>query len=93
MDNLVSDEDFTMILLMSLLESWDNYTKSFLSSSGNKPTVSSHELIAVLMDEDRRRKGQGGESAGTTLLTKGKEKGVNKNKECYNCKKMGHILL
>ena len=93
MDNLVSDKDFVMILLMSLPESWDNYTGSFLGSSGNKPTVSSHELIAVLMDEDRRRKGRGGESSGTALLTKGKEKGANKDKECYNCKKTGHIAL
>ena len=30
---------------------------------------------------------------GTTLLTKEKEKGANKDKECNNCKKMGHILL
>ena len=43
------------------------------------------------MDEDRRRKGQGGELSGTALLTKGKEKGMNKDKECYNCKKTGHI--
>ena len=87
MDNLVSDEDFMMILLTSLLESWDNYTRSFLGSSGNKPTILLHELIAVLMDEDRRRKDQGGESSGTALLTKGKEKGANKDKEFYNCKK------
>ena len=45
------------------------------------------------MDEDRRRKGRGGESSGTALLTKGKEKGMNKDKECYNCKKTGHITL
>ena len=29
MDNLVSDEDFVMILITSLPESWDNYTGSF----------------------------------------------------------------
>ena len=33
-------------------------------------------------------------SAGTTLLTKGKDKhACNKDKECYNCKKKGHIAL
>ena len=52
MENLVSDEDFVMILITSLPESWDNYTGSFLGSTGNKPTVLSHELIAVLLDED-----------------------------------------
>ena len=57
MENLVTDEDFVMILIMSLPESWDNYTGSFLGSSGNKPTVVSHELIAILLDEDHRRKG------------------------------------
>ena len=93
MENLFSDEDFIMILITLLPDSWDNFTGSFLRSTGNKPTVSSHEIIAVLMDEDQRRKVRGGESVGTTLLTKGKEKEVNKDKECYNCKKMGHILL
>ena len=57
MDNKVTDEDFVMILITSLLESWDNYTSSYLGSSGNKPTLSSHELIAILMEEDQWRKG------------------------------------
>ena len=56
-ENLVTDEDFVMILITLLPESWDNYTGSFLGSSGNKPTVVSHELIAILLDEDHRRKG------------------------------------
>ena len=91
MENLVLDGDFVMILITLLPESWDNFTGSFLGSSGNKPMVTSHELIAVLMDEDRRRKGRGGETSGTTLLSKGRDKGANKDKECYNCKKKGHI--
>ena len=91
MENLVSDEDFLMILLTSLPESWDNYTGSYLGSSGNKPTITSHELIAVLLEEDRRRKGRIGESAGTALHAHGKDKGTNKDKECYNCRKKGHI--
>ena len=52
MENLVTDEDFVMILIISLPESWDNYTGSFLGSSGNKPTVISHKLVAILLDED-----------------------------------------
>lgn len=97
MENLVSDEDFVMILLTSLPESWDNYTGSYLGSSGNKPVVTSHELIAVLLEEDRRRKGRNGDSAGTALQAKGKDRGhhggsgQNKDKECFNCKKQGHI--
>ena len=54
MGSLVSDEDFVMVLLTSLPESWNNYTTSLFGSSGNKPNVRSHELVAVLLDEDRR---------------------------------------
>ena len=52
MDNKVTNEDFFIILITSLPESWDNYTSSYLGSSGNKPALSSHELIAILMEED-----------------------------------------
>src|SRR6266498_2247787 len=73
MGSLVSDEDFMMILLTSLPESWDSYTTSFLGSSGNKPDIKSHELIAVLYEEDRRRKARNGESSGTTLHVNAKD--------------------
>ena len=53
MSNLILDEDFVMILITSLSESWDNYTSSYLGSSGNKPELKSHELIAILLEEDR----------------------------------------
>jgi hypothetical protein len=51
--SLVSNEDFVMILLTSLPESWDNYTMSLFGLSGNKPNVKWHELVAVLLEEDR----------------------------------------
>ena len=90
-ENLVTDEDFVMILVTSLPESWDNYAGSFSGSSGNKPTVISHKLIAILLDEDRRRKGWSGEGS-TALLSKERDKqGINKDKECYNWKKKGHM--
>ena len=96
MENLVSDEDFMMILLTSLPESWDNYMTSFLGSSGNKPMISSHKLIAVLLEEDQCHKGR--ESSGTVLHVKTRDKGKskcshgdNKDKKCYNCHKKGHI--
>ena len=54
MESLVSNEDFVMILLTSLPESWDNYTMSLFGSSRNKPNLKSHELVAVLMEEDCR---------------------------------------
>ena len=92
MDNKVTDEDFVMILITSLPESWDNYTSSYLGSSGNKPTLSSHELVAILMEEDRRRKGRNNDSA-TSLQAKGqnKGKGTDPKVECYNCHKKGHM--
>lgn len=96
MGNKIPDEDFVMILVTSLPESWDNYTSSYLGSSGNKPTLSSHELIAILLEEDRRRKGRNGDSA-TSLQAKGQARGrakpntENSDKECYNCHKKGHL--
>ena len=75
MNNLVLDEDFLMILIMSLPESWDNYTSSYLGSSGNKPDLKSHELVSILLEEDRQWKGRTGESAGYTLQARGTGKG------------------
>ena len=94
MDNKVNDEDFVMILITSLPESWDNYTSSYLGSSSNKPTLSSHKLIAILMEEDQHRKGQSNESV-TSLQGKGKVAGKStkdSSVECYNCHKTGHML-
>ena len=53
MSSLVLDKDFVMILITSLPESWDNYTSSYLGSSGNKQELKSHELITILLEEDR----------------------------------------
>ena len=58
MESPVSDEHFVMILVTSLPESWDNYTSAYLGSSGNKPELWSHEIIAILLDKDQRHKGQ-----------------------------------
>ena len=52
MGSPVPDEDFIMILITLLLEAWDNYTLAYLGSSGNKPELRSHEIIAILLDED-----------------------------------------
>jgi hypothetical protein len=64
MGSIVSDKDFVMILLTSLLELWENYASSFLGSHGNQPTLKSQELVGVLIEEDRHRKECTG---GTTL--------------------------
>ena len=53
MNNLISDKYFLMILITSLPESWDNYMSSYLGSLGNKPDLKSHELVAILLEEER----------------------------------------
>jgi len=57
MGSVISDEDFVMILITSLPESWDMYTSAYLGSMGNKPTLKSHEIIAILTEEYNRRRG------------------------------------
>lgn len=54
MGSLVTDEDFSMLLLSSLPESWDQFTSAYLGShSGEEVKVKSHELIAILLEEYR----------------------------------------
>ena len=53
MENKVSDEDFVMILITSLPESWDQYTSAYLGLSSNMLTLKSHKLVAILLEEDR----------------------------------------
>jgi gag-polypeptide of LTR copia-type len=50
MENKVLDDDFVMILIMLLPESWDQYTFMYLGSNSNKPTLNSHELITILLE-------------------------------------------
>src|SRR5258708_32209558 len=88
MGSVVPDDNFTMILLTSLPETWDSYTSGYLGSNGNTTKITSSDLIVVLLDESRRRKGWTSESgsSGTTLQVKG-----NEMCECHNCKKKGHL--
>ena len=89
MGNKIPDEDFTMILLTSLPESWDVFTTSFLGSSGNKPDMSSQELIGIIIDEARRKKDRQGGSMALQATFKGKRDATKK--ECFNCHKLGHF--
>ena len=52
MDNLIADEDFVMIIITSLPESWDHFMGSFLGARGSMSTITSQELILLLLDED-----------------------------------------
>ena len=94
MDNLIANEDFVMIITTLLPKSWDHFTGLFLGARGSMSMITSQELILLLLDEDQRKKERAGNSAGTMLLTNRKDKhACNKDKECYNCKKKGHITL
>lgn len=93
MENKVPDEDFVMILITSLPESWDQYTSAYLGSSSNKPTLKLHELVAILLEEDRWRRGRSDDTAsGVAMQAKFSrgDKGIEKRK-CFNCGKEGHI--
>jgi uncharacterized protein YbaP (TraB family) len=71
MSSLVSDQEFLIALITSLPKSWDSFTSSYLAANngkltttvGNSPvTVNSHELVALILEEYRRRKEKAGES-------------------------------
>ena len=97
MGNKVPDDDFTMILITSLPESWDSFTTSFLGSSSTQSnTIKSQELVGILIDESRRRKEKDGlGSGGVAMQAKGKgyrrESGGGSELECFNCHKKGHM--
>ena len=60
MGSPVPDEDYGMILITLIPEAWNNYTSAYLGSSRNKLELWSHEIIAILLNEDQRCKGQSG---------------------------------
>ena len=96
MGSVVADEDFAMILVSSLPETWDLYTSAYLGSKTDGSALTSHELIAVLLEEDRRRTDRGNNND-VALQGRSNQKGRtkssndNSDKECFNCKKKGHI--
>jgi gag-polypeptide of LTR copia-type len=94
----VSDEDFAIILLSSLPESWDVYTSAYLGSRSNAVSITLHELIAVLLEEYRRRQERNGDPGNVAMQSKGPPNGGRRQKanksdiECYNCHKKGHMI-
>ena len=98
MGSLVSDEDFAMILVSSLPESWDLYTSAYLGSKTDGTSLTSYELIAILLEEERRRKERSGDPRDVAMHGKfanksdrSKKFGNDPEKECYNCHKKGHM--
>ncbi|GBE87024.1 hypothetical protein SCP_1002700 [Sparassis crispa] len=100
MGSKVSDDEFRTILITSLPESWDQFTSAYLGATSQKDKLpTSHELIAILLEEYRRRREKGGadESAlaacGRWTQPKNTAQGGTDRKsdaECWNCHKRGH---
>ena len=76
--NLIADDDFAMIILSSLLDSWENFNESYLGShTDTTTTISSGKLIKILIDEEKRRKEQNVSGDVALLgLQQGKRKGT-----------------
>ncbi|KDR75264.1 hypothetical protein GALMADRAFT_24757, partial [Galerina marginata CBS 339.88] len=78
---LVSDEDFTTILISSLPESWDQFTTAYLGASTSSasaatattPTstslwkITSFQLVALILEENRRRTERSGLGANVAM--------------------------
>ena len=99
MGSHVADEEFAIILISSLPDSWDVFTSAYLATkadSTSKP-LTSHELIAILLEEFRRRKGRSEGNQNVAMQGKfkkkhdDKKKGPADGKKCYNCSKLGHF--
>jgi hypothetical protein len=103
MGSIVADEDFAMILVSSLPESWDIYTSAYLGTKTDGTALTSHELYAILLDEDRRRKGRNGQSQDVAMQgrtsyhgnpnARGRTRPTSDatDKECFNCHRKGHM--
>jgi hypothetical protein len=66
MGSLVAEDNFCTVLISSLPESWDIFTTTYQNRIGDANTITSHELISLIMEENSRRKEK--------LNEKGKEK-------------------
>ena len=98
MENKVTDEDFVMIMITSLPKSWDQYTSAYLGSSSNMPTLKSHKLVAILLEEDRQWHGRSDDSASGVAMQakflksdKGSDTKKMEKRKCFNCGKERHI--
>ncbi|GBE89144.1 hypothetical protein SCP_1501500 [Sparassis crispa] len=103
MGKVVSDEDFRLILATSLPESWDSFLSSYFGAVGGNvgaedadnvcPQLTSQELIAIILDENRRRheRGEHGQSSDQAMVAKGKKRPFGEYKKCSICGKPEHL--
>ena len=81
----IDGEEFSIILLSSLLENWNNYISSIDTTS----LKDAPKLIACILEHDRRMGMRSSED--TALAAKHGKKKINPNITCYGCGKKGHI--
>lgn len=96
MGSLVTEDDFCTVLISSLPESWDTFTTTYQIRMGDTKTITSHELISLILEENSQRKEKDGKGKGkeNALVVKGRNLGKRKRedvKKCRICKKTGHV--
>ena len=86
MGQKIDGEEFSIILLSSLPESWNAYISSINTTSLKEAP----RLIARILEHDRQM-GMRGTAEDTALAAKPWKKKINPNITCYGCGKKGHI--
>jgi transposase InsO family protein len=81
----IDGEEFSIILLTSLPESWDNY----IASIDTTALKDSSKLIARILEHDRRLSIKSSDD--TALAGKHGKKKYNPNITCFRCGEKGHI--
>ena len=55
--SVIEDDDFSMLILSSLPDSWESFNEAYLGShTDTTESIKSQELIKILLDKDKRRK-------------------------------------
>jgi gag-polypeptide of LTR copia-type/Zinc knuckle len=81
----IDGEEFSIILLTSLPESWDNY----IASIDTTALKDAPKLIARVLEHDQRLNIKNSDD--TALAGKHGKKKINPNITCYKCGEKGHI--
>ncbi|KAI0527473.1 hypothetical protein KFK09_003074 [Dendrobium nobile] len=90
-DVTIDEEDQGIILLSSLLKTYENIVDTMLYG---KQTLTLTEIKSVLMSKDVQRKSEQKEdNSGSILIARGRSKfrRNNSNKKCFLCHKEGHF--